>query len=67
MSKYPVGARWEVKVGYDNYYITLLKRDGDFEVWYSASPHQADWYPSYETARRGIYLDGSGIRLKRVK
>ncbi len=75
-SNYPVGARWEVQAASNGktYWVELYSRNAHFEEWHSGyfytldhSGCKMDWYTSKETARRGIYLDGSQLRLVRVK
>jgi len=73
MSDYPIGARWECIDKGKRYFVYLQRREKYFEVWISGwtyiddSGSKSDWYTSYESAKKGIYLDGSGLRLKRVK
>jgi hypothetical protein len=77
MSDHPVGATW---VGVDPkdgmvYTITLTKRDGKYETWntfreYPDGSHDGfwmNWSSSYQGCRKILYLDGSGVRMKRVR
>ncbi len=73
----PVGASWEGVDPKDDmrYTITLSRREGRFEIWNwykhysdgSCPSDWSDWGPSYENCRKQLYLDGSGVRMKRVK